>query len=294
MFFLEQLVNGISIGAIYALFAAGFGIVFSTMRILNLAQGVYATYGAMTAYFVMSSLRWPYWLGCLAGIAAGAAGAVLVDQLAFEPLRRRSVSQLLGAVIASIGMWIALEDVLSIATNSTPIGFPTSLQPDGLLLSGRVPILKSQVIDVVCSIVGVSIVYLVVNHSKIGSAIRAVGFERRTAQIVGINPRTMIIMAAALSGAITGLAGILLATGATFDSTLGDGLLLQGFAAVVIGGMDDIRGSALAGLLIGIIQVMSAAYISSSFQDVITFGLVIIVLLWRPMGLFRTGNLQRA
>jgi branched-chain amino acid transport system permease protein len=149
------------------------------------------------------------------------------------------------------------------------------------------------VFAVICGVVGVTVVYVVLNHTKVGSAIRAVGFERRTAQIVGINPRTMIITAAALSGAITGLAGILLATGATFDSTLGDGLLLQGFAAVVIGGMDDIRGSAIAGLLIGIVQVMSGAYISSSFQDVITFGLVIIVLLWRPMGLFRSGNLQR-
>ena len=291
MLFLEQLINGISTGAIYALFAVGFGIVFSTMQILNLAQGVYATYGAMVAYFAMTKVGFPYWVAVIVGVLGAGIVAVLVDQIAFEPLRRRGV-QLLGAVIASIAMWIALREVASIATGATAVGFPPSKSPRGLISVGQIDILLTQVIAVVCSVVVITGVYFLLHRTNIGAAIRAVGYEKRSAQIAGISPRTMIIGAAMLSGTVTGLAGVLLASGQSFNFNLGDGLLLQGFAAVVIGGMGDVRGSALGGLFIGIVQTMSSSYISSSFQDAITFGLVLVVLLWRPTGLLGSTNFQ--
>lgn len=293
MLFVEQLINGICTGSVYALFAVGFGIVFSTMQILNLAQGVYATYGAMITYFVIDDFGLPFWLAAIIGVLAAGIVGVLVDQVAFEPLRRRGV-QLLGAVIASIGMWIALREVLSIATDATPVGFPPSSVPRGEISIGPIDILKTQLIAVVCSVVVITAVYILLHRTNVGSAIRAVGFEKRSALIAGINPQMMIIGAAMLSGAITGLSGILLAGGQSFNFNLGDGLLLQGFAAVVIGGMGDVRGSALGGLLIGVVQTMSASYISASYQDAITFGLVLVVLLWRPTGILGTANYQRA
>lgn len=293
MLLLEQLINGVSIGAIYALFAVGFGIVFSTMRILNLAQGVYATYGAMLTYFLLDAAGLPYWLSAIVGVFGAGVVAVLVDQVAFEPLRRRGV-QLLGAVIASIGMWIALREVLSIATDATPVGFPPSTVPRGQISIGPVDILKTQLIAVVCATVVIAAVYYLLHRTNVGAAIRAVGFDKSSAQIAGINPQTMIIGAAMLSGAVTGLAGILLAGGQSFNFNLGDTLLLQGFAAVVIGGMGDVRGSALGGVLIGVVQTLSASYISASYQDAITFGLVLVVLLWRPTGILGSAEFQRA
>lgn len=293
MLLLEQLINGVSIGAVYALFAVGFGIVFSTMQILNLAQGVYATYGAMITYFILDGSGLPFWLAAVLGVIGAGLVAVLVDQIAFEPLRRRGV-QLLGAVIASIGMWIALREVLSIATDATPVGFPPGSAPGGQISIGPVDVLKTQVLAVVCAVVVISAVYYLLHRTNVGSAIRAVGFDKRSAQIAGISPQAMIIGAAMLSGAVTGLAGILLAGGQSFNFNLGDALLLQGFAAVVIGGMGDVRGSALGGLFIGVVQTLSASYISASYQDAITFGLVLVVLLWRPTGLLGSTNFQRA
>lgn len=293
MLFLEQLANGICTGAVYALFAVGFSIVFSTMQILNLAQGVYATAGAVVAYFALSSLGLPYWLGALIGILAASVVAVLVDQIAFEPLRRRGV-QLLGAVIASVGMWIGIREVFSIATHATPVGFPPGTVPRGTISLGPVAILQTQAIALACAIVVIPAIYYLLHRTNIGASIRAVGYDKRSAEIAGINPRVTIIAAAMVSGAVTGLAGILLAGGQSFNFTLGDGLLLQGFAAVVIGGMGDIRGAALGGILIGVVQTMSAAYISASYQDAITFGLVLIVLLRRPTGLLGTASFQRA
>lgn len=293
MLFLEQLINGICTGSVYALFAVGFGIVFSTMQILNLAQGVYATYGGVITYFAVSDWGLPFWLAALVGVLAAGLVAVVVDQVAFEPLRRRGV-ELLGAVIASIGMWIGLREILSIATDSTPVGFPPSSVPRGQISIGPVDILKTQLIALICAAVVITLVYLLLHRTNIGSAIRAVGYGKRSAQIAGINPQTMIIGAALMSGAITGLSGILLAGGQSFNFNLGDALLLQGFAAVVIGGMGDVRGSALGGILIGVVQTLSASYISASYQDAITFGLVLMVLLWRPTGLLGTANFQRA
>ena len=293
MLLVEQLVNGICIGAIYALFAVGFGIVFSTMQILNLAQGVYATYGALITYFAITKEDLPFWLACVVGVLAAGLVAVFVDQVAFEPLRRRGV-QLLGAVIASIGMWIGLREVMAIATHDTPVGFPPDRSPRGLVDLGPISILQTQAIALVCSLIVITAVYVLLHRTNVGSAIRAVGYDKRSAQIAGISPRTMMVGAAMLSGAVTGLAGILLANGQSFGAHLGDALLLQGFAAVVIGGFGDVRGSALGGFSIGIVQTLSAAYISTAFQDAITFGLVLVVLLWRPTGLFSTASLTRA
>jgi branched-chain amino acid transport system permease protein len=263
------------------------------MQILNLAQGVYATYGAMFTYFALDSFGLPFWLAAVVGVLAGGLVAVLVDQLAFEPLRRRGVS-MLGAVIASIGMWIALREVMSIATDATPVGFPPGTVPRGQISVGPIDLLKTQVLAVVCAVVVITAVFLLLDRTNIGAAIRAVGHDKRSAQIAGINPQVMIIAAAMLSGAVTALAGILLAGGQSFNFNLGDALLLQGFAAVVIGGMGDVRGAALGGLLIGVVQTLSGSYISASYQDAITFGLVLVVLLWRPTGLLGTASFQRA
>ena len=293
MLIIEQIINGISIGSIYALFAVGFGIVFSTMQILNLAQGVYATFGALLTYFALTLIGVPFWLAAILGIAGAAVIAAIVDQVAFEPLRRRNVG-MLGAIIASIGVWIALEEVAAIMTESTPVGFPPGSIPRDSFTIGGVSILQTQVLAVVLSALVISGVYILLHRTRVGAAIRAVGFDKKSAMIVGVNPRTMIISAALLSGAVTGLSGILLAGGQSFNFTTGNVLLLQGFAAVVIGGYGSVLGAALGGVLIGVVQTMSQSFVSSAFQDAITFGLVLVVLLYFPRGLLGTTETMRA
>jgi branched-chain amino acid transport system permease protein len=294
MLFLQQLANGISLGAVYALFAVGFGVVFSTMGILNLAQGMYATWGALTAYWAVANAGLPFAVACLIGLAAGAATAVAVDQVAFQPLRSRGGTQMLGTIITSVALWISLREAASLATGAAPLGFPPGSVPDGLLRIGGVRVLTSQIIAIVCAIAMTALIHVILRRTRLGAAIRAVGHDRDAAGLGGVNPRVAILTAAALAGAATGLAGVLYADGQTFSFSLGDGLLLQGFAAVVIGGMGDVRGAAAGGFLIGVVQVLSAQYISNSFQDAITFGLLLVVLVARPRGLFGTVQLGRA
>lgn len=294
MLFLQQLVNGIALGAVYALFAMGFGVVFSTMGIMNLAQGVYATWGAIVAYWAVGSAGLPFPFACLIGMATGALCAVAVDQIAFQPLRNRGGAQLLGTIITSVAMWIALRELASLATGAAPLGFAPGTVPTGLVQFGGVRLLTIQVIAIVCAIVGTAAIHLLFQHTRLGAAIRAVGHDRDAASIGGVDPRVAILAAAAIAGTTTGLSGVLLASSQTFTFSLGDGLLLQGFAAVVIGGMGDVRGAAFGGLLIGVIQVLSAQYISNSLQDAITFGLLLVLLMARPRGLFGTRELVRA
>ncbi|MBE1533006.1 branched-chain amino acid ABC transporter permease [Actinomadura algeriensis] len=295
MLFLQQLVNGISLGAVYALFAVGFGVVFSTMRILNLAQGVYATWGALFAYWTITEAGLPFAVAVLAGALAGAVTAVAVDQIAFQPLRSRGGGeQLLGTIITSVALWISLREAASLATGAAPLGFPPGTVPNDLLQVGGVRVLMTQILAIVCAVAVTAAIHLILHRTRLGSAIRAVGHDRGAAMLGGVDPRVAILTAAALAGAATGLAGVFFAAGQTFTFGLGDGLLLHGFAAVVIGGMGDVRGAAFGGFLIGVVQVLSAQYISASFQDAITFGLLLAVLVARPRGLFRTVELGRA
>jgi branched-chain amino acid transport system permease protein len=290
----QQLINGLTLGGAYALFAVGFGIVFSTMQILNLAQGVYATWAAIMAYWVFDATGVPFWIGCLVGAAAGALVAIATDQIAFQPLRGRGAEQMLGAIITSIAMWIALRELASILTDAAPLGFPSESVPTGQVEILGTPVLGTQIVTVVLGLVVTALIYLLLHHTRTGAAVRAIGFSRPAAAIAGVNPRTAIIVGAGVSGIATGLAGVLYASNQSFSFSMGDALLLQGFAAVVIGGVGDVRASAAGGFLVGMTQVLSAQYISGTLQDAIVFGLLLVFLVVRPRGLFGTTDLLRA
>ncbi|MGX6447736.1 branched-chain amino acid ABC transporter permease [Patulibacter sp. S7RM1-6] len=291
--FAQQVVNGLALGSVYALFAVGFGIVFSTMKILNLAQGVYATWGAIAAWWAAGTVGLPFWLAAVVGVIAGALVAVAVDQIAFQPLRDRG-AQLLGTIITSIALWIALRELASMATDAAPLGFPPDAVPTWTVDVLGLRLLAMQVIDVVLMVVVTGAIFAFLHRTRIGTAVRAVGYDPDAAAIGGVDPRTATLIGAALAGGATALSGVLLAGSQSFDFALGDGLLLSGFAAVVIGGVGDVRSSAAGGLLVGLVEVLSGQYISSTLQQAIVFGLLLLFLVTRPRGLFGTADLVRA
>jgi branched-chain amino acid transport system permease protein len=295
LLFWQQLFNGLALGSTYAMFALGFGIVFSTLRVLNVAQGCLATWGAIVALWFVEHESLNFALTILLGtIAAGILGVVL-DQVAFQPLRRRREAGLLGTVITSIGAWIALDGLSDEATGNTAQSFPSGAFSERALAVGPIKLQLLQMVNMaMLAVVGLGL-YLFMHRTRIGSAVRAVGYDSRSAQIVGVNSRWVIIVTAFVAGAVTGLSGVL-AGALTSDvgTGLGDGLLFIGFAAVVVGGLGNIRGSIIGGLLIGVSEVMSAQYISTSFADAITFGLLLVVLIVRPRGLFGELELVRA
>jgi len=291
--FLQQLGNGVALGATYALFAMGFGLVFATMGILNVAHGTYASWGAIITYLVVDH-GVPFVPGALLGVIGAGLIGVVVDLIAFEPLRHRGVG-LLGTIITSIGAWIVLGNLAQEATGAQARTFRNGAFPSGLVSIGDVKLTYAQILNIVLAAVVVVVLHLGIQRTRTGAAIRAVGYNAAAAGLAGVNRRRIVVLTAFLAAAIAGLAGIgsALAT-SNVSFNLGEGLLLKGFAAVVVGGFGDVRGAAAGGIAIGVFEVLGAQYISNDFRDAITFGLLVAVLVFFPKGLFGERELSRA
>ncbi len=299
LLFVEQLVNGCALGSLYALFAVGFGLVFATLGILNAAHGTYASWAAIAALAAVQHLGAPFPLAVADGVVAGGLLALLVDQIAFQPLRGRGgpakEGGMLGALITSIAFWIMLDSLAGFATGQQSLNFPADSYPARMLHLGALPLPSMQLVTIAAMLLATAGIHALVRHSRFGAAMRAVGWNGAAAALGGVNPRVVIVVTAFLAGATSGLAGVLGGISTQNVSfTLGEGLMLKGFAAVVVGGYDDVRGAAIAGVALGILEVMSAQYLSTSLRDGITYALLLGFLLLRPRGLFGRAAFLRA
>lgn len=292
--FLEQLINGWALGSLYALFGIGFGLVFATLGILNAAHGCYASFAAIAGYYAVERLGAPFPVAVAAGILAGGGLAVIVDQLAFQPLRARG-GGLIGALITSIAFLIILDSLAGTATEQQSLAFPSGSYPATLLAIGPLRVPAMQVIIILALALCATGIHVLIARTRIGAAMRAVGWNPVAASLGGVNARVVILLTAFLAGATSGLAGVLGGISTSNVSyLLGEGLLLKGFAAVVVGGYDDVRGTAIAGIMLGIIEVFVAQYVSTAFRDGITYSLLLAFLILRPRGLFGSQSFVRA
>lgn len=290
----QQLVNGIALGSVYALFAIGFALILARMGILNVAHGTFATWGALSSYWLVAERGVNFWVAALVGIAFAGLIGVAADVFAFEPLRRRNAG-MFAPIIASIGIWIVLLTVAEAFAGPTTKSYPVDAVPTTPVRIAGLLVLPAHLLSIAALIVVVVAVHLLLNRSRFGAAVRAVSVDPRSAQIVGVDARRTLITVAFLAAAIAGLAGVLAALSDNNVSfSLGEALLLKGFAAVVVGGYGDIRGAAAVGVAIGVLEVLSSQYISSGFRDAITFGVLLVVLVARPQGLFGERQLVRA
>jgi branched-chain amino acid transport system permease protein len=281
---LQQLLNGLALGSAYGMFAMSFGLIFATMGILNVAHGTIATFGAIAALVVVENQGFSFFTALLVAILVPAVIGIVVDRLAFQPLRARSNT--LGYLITSIGVWIILINLAESALDHQIKTFP----PDFIgypKITGSIFLASGQVWLIIVGLLLVISLYLVLTRTLLGSQIRAVGYSDTWTRISGVNSTFVILATVVISTGIAGLAGYL--SSIAFDNVsvpLGEGLLLKGFAAVVVGGFGDVRGAFLGGLVIGMTEILAAQYVSGNFRDVITFGLLIFFLLFKPEGIF--------
>lgn len=290
--FFQQLVNGLAVGSGYAIFAMAFGLVIANLNILSIAHGAFATWGALIALWMVTSLEMSLWLAVIvATLAVGVLG-VLMDQLGFQPLRNRGTAGFFGVLLSSVGFWMILVSLALIVTRAQQQAFPLGTFPRVFFRFGDFTIPLMQVVTAVTSLIVLGVLYHFVHRTRTGTAIRAVGFSPMSAALAGINSRKMIVGTSFVAGAICGLSGTLVAiTTNNVSFLLGEGLFLKGFAAVVIGGFGDVRGAYLGGLVIGLSEVMGGQYVSNSFRDAVAFGLLFVFLLYRPRGILGTSEL---
>lgn len=282
----QQLFNGVVIGSVYALFALGFTLLFGVNHILNMAFGSVFMWGAFAGLYAVTVLDLPFWLALIAGMLGGGIVSCLVDLVAFMPLRRRQAPDFSG-IVSSIGANLILLMIAQKVSNTQIMRFPFDTFPIVIFQVFGLRIQLLQLIIIGTALLMVVVLVSLLYRTGLGRRIRSVAFSEGTSKLLGINSSLVNAQVFFLSGAMAGAAGVLI--GLTFNSVhylMGEPFLMQAFAVIILGGLGSIPGALLAGLLIGLVQAMSFAYISSAAADAITFAVLFLIILVRPTGLF--------
>lgn len=284
--FLQQLVNGIVVGSVYALFALGLTLVFGVLHVLNLAHGALLMWGAFVGLYVVSNLGLPLGVALVVAMFAGGLLSVVLDILAFRPLRRRSGDDF-SAIVSSIGANMILVSFAQYVSHTRIMRLPFGTFPLVIFQFAGLRISLLQLTIIGCMAVAVTGLLLYLHRTSFGRQVRAVAVNSRAAVFLGVNPQWVYIQIFFISGALAAAAGVIV--GVAFNSVyflMGEPILLRAFVVIVLGGMGSIRGSVIAGWLLGIIQAMTVAFLSTELSDAVLFSLLILILLVRPTGLF--------
>lgn len=281
----QQLLNGLVVGGVYALFAIGFNLVFGIHHILNLAHGAVFMAGAFIAlYSVQVGLPLPVAF-ILAMVGSGLL-SVLVEIVAFRRLRKSGELEF-GAIISSIGVALVMTTIAQRLSNTQVMRFPFDTFPIVIFEVAGLRVSALQLFMLGSATVLVIVLGWYLYRTRHGQRIRAVAGNERAAVLLGVNPNVVFFQTFFLSGALAGAAGVLV--GLAFNNIhflMGEPYLLRGFVVVILGGLGSVAGGLVAGLLFGMIQTLSIAYLPSGLTDTISFTLLFLILLLRPNGLF--------
>jgi branched-chain amino acid transport system permease protein len=291
--FAQQLVNALSLGGVYALFALGFTLVFGVLNVVNLAHGAIFMIGAYAALQAVVLLKLPLFAALLVAMAVTAAAGWLLDKLIFAPLRARQAPHL-APMIATIGLAIALNSTVQGWFGAENLRFPAETLPATVLSFGAIQITQLEVQIIFLALVLMGILLWGLNQTRAGWALRGLAESPKAAALLGINVEGYFRATAVLASLLGGVAGVLIAlySNALFPG-MGQPMLHKGIAVVILGGMGDIRGALLGGFFLGFAEVFSVAYIGSTVRDAVAFGLLFAILLLRPQGLFGHATQRR-
>ena len=281
---LQYLINGISIGAVYAIIALGYTMVYGIAKMLNFAHGDIIMVGAYISFCVTNYLGLPAFVSILAAVVVCMVLGILIEGLAYKPLRG---TPSLAVLITAIGVSYFLQNAAQLIWSSSPKNFTSvvSMQPISLL-DGQIVITGEVLLTVVVSALVMVGLTLFTGKTRTGKAMRAVSEDRDAAQLMGINVNRTISTTFAIGSALAAVAGVLLcSTVPTLQPTTGSMPGIRAFTAAVFGGIGSIPGAMLGGILLGIIETFSKAYLSTQFSDAIVFSVLIIILLVKPAGL---------
>ncbi|MGA7327980.1 MAG: branched-chain amino acid ABC transporter permease [Rhodomicrobium sp.] len=279
--FLQQLVNGITLGAVYTLLALSYSLVMGILGILNLAIAELFMFGGLTG-FTLIGAGYSIGTALAAGMAISALFAVVIEKLAYQPLRD---APLVTPMLSTLGFSIILQNIAINYWGSDPVQLPAELL-DSRIAIGPIQIGTSQILVIGVTIVMACVLAIVVQSTQIGRALRAVAESREIARTLGVAVDRLTLIAFVISGLLAGAAGVLIGMHySAITPYAGADTGLKAIAVMVVGGVTNIWGGLLAGPLIGIAEVMTVAYGGSQLRDFIVYGIMILILLIRPQGL---------
>ena len=281
MEFLSYLINGISLGSVYAIIALGYTMVYGIAKMLNFAHGDVIMVGGYISFSVMSYLNLPGWVSVIISVVVCTILGIVIEGLAYKPLRTAGS---LAVLITAIGVSYFLQNAALLIWGATPKVYRSLVS--GTMRIGSLSISYISIITIItCLIVMVGLT-LFTSKSKTGKAMRACSEDKGAAQLMGINVNRTISITFAIGSALAAIAGVLLCSAyPTLTPTTGAMPGIKAFTAAVFGGIGSIPGALIGGLLLGIIELFAKAYISTQLSNSIVFAVLIIVLLVRPAGL---------
>lgn len=283
MKFLSNLINGISLGSVYAIIALGYTMVYGIARMLNFAHGDVIMVGAYICFFAIYSFNLNPVIGILMAVVVCTVLGVVIEKLAYKPLRQATS---LAVLITAIGVSYFLQNMAQLLWSANPKVFPTIINGSIKLFGGELSISRTTIVIVlVCALIVVGL-SIFVNHTKMGKAMRACSEDKGAAQLMGINVNKTISMTFAIGSALAAIAGVLMCCAyPNLQPTTGSMPGIKAFTAAVFGGIGSIPGAFIGGILLGVLEILGSAYISTELKDAIVFLALIIVLLVKPTGI---------
>jgi len=282
---LQLLINGLALGVIYALIAMGLALIFGVLEIVNFAHGELYMLAAMAAYFVTSDLHTGYWVSIVLVTAGGFCLGVVLYELLLAPVAGRSFER---SILLTLGLSMVLQNGAVFLLTTTPRMEITRYSYSTLVVGDlRLPVLRLNALGLALS--AFAILYFVLHRTRSGKAMRGVAQNRAAALMVGIDPRAAARLAVAIGVGLSGLAGAALAPVYSVHPAMGFAFVFKAFAIIIIGGLGNVSGAALAAVMLGVLESLAGGFLPPAFVDALAFVLMILVLLLRPQGLFGRG-----
>jgi len=291
--FLEQMLNGLTIGSFYALIALGYSMVYGVMKLINFAHGDLFALGSYLGYTLLvfgstyATVTFGIWGGMIAAMLIAAIGTgiagIIIERIAYRPIY--SVGRL-PAVVSALGASIVIQNGIMVVWGPRYQAYPVSVVPTLRFEIVGIHITLLQIVILILSFSLLAILYYIIQKTTFGAAIRACALDRDTAALMGINIETIIFFIFFLGPALGGTAGVMVGMYyRQISFTMGWNYGLKAFTATILGGIGNIPGAMLGGLLLGIIEMLGSAYVSTAYKDVFVFLILILVLIFRPTGL---------
>ena len=283
--FIQQVINGLSLGSVYALIAVGYSLVYSILLFSNFAHGGFLVVGGYACYYLLT--QWGYSVGVsmFGALIASGLAAVLTERLAYKPIRERT-SMTLYLLIASMGVNIIIENLFVVTVGGRIRALPQNTFPTGIFnLWGGVTLSASDILSLVTAVIFLSLLQIFLNKTRWGLAIRAAACDIRTAGLMGVNVTFLISLVFFVAGVLAAVGGIFLSVRYSLYPQLGS-ITTKAFIAAVIGGLGSLPGAVVGSLILGLAEMLTAGFISSQMRDLVVYSLLVIMLLIRPAGFF--------
>jgi branched-chain amino acid transport system permease protein len=289
--FVQQLLNGLQLGSLYALIALGYSMVYGVLLLINFAHGDIFMFGAFIGVFASFILKWPFLPTLLLSMILTSILGVTIERVAYKPLRQASR---LSVVITALSVGLLLENGILALAGANPRRYPQDFFPSQTYTLGSIIVSDIKILVIALALLLFLGLYLIVTRTKWGMAMRAISYDKFAVPLMGISQDRIISLTFALGTALAAAAGILWVIAyPTLETDMGMRVGWKAFIAAVVGGIGDIRGAMVGGLILGFVEIFVPAVFPSTLRDPIVFALLLAILVVRPTGIFGVARRQK-